>query len=90
VDPLRDSTSRPADEKPFELRLCEIRGRFPQNLIRAFQLEELALEILHPLAFVRRQAGSSALVRLNLADQPTERFHRAAECFRNGSNRRPL
>jgi hypothetical protein len=54
--------------------LCEIRGRFPQDLIRALQLDDLALEILQLLAFVRRQTRAPALVAFGLPHPAAQRF----------------
>jgi len=70
--------------------LCEIRGRLLQNLIRAFQLEVLALEILQLLAFVRRQTRAPALVAFGLPHPSAQRFDRAAEFLGHRSNRGPL
>jgi hypothetical protein len=57
--------------------LCEIRGRLPQDLVRPPQLEDLTLQILHPLASASDRVP--ALVALSLPDPPAERLHRAAQ-----------
>jgi len=44
-----------------ELRLCEICGRFLQNLIGAFQLAILALEFFQSLSLIGGQARTLSI-----------------------------
>jgi hypothetical protein len=58
---------RPSFRSAVELRLREKRGRLPQDLIRAFQLAILALEIFQTLPLVRGEPGALARVTFGLA-----------------------
>jgi hypothetical protein len=70
---------------PVRKRRC-----LAQDLIRAFQLEVLFLELLQVGALVGGQARTFARVALRLPDPPAQRFHRAAQFLSDRSNRRPL
>jgi hypothetical protein len=62
-----------------ELRLCEIRESFLQNLIRAAQLEDFTLELLRGLTYVGRQAGTLAGIPFGQAYPPPQRFDPATD-----------
>ena len=62
-----------------ELRLREIGGGFPQDLIRAPQLAVVALQILQPLTLVSRQTAAHTAVALGLPRPFSEGLGSAAE-----------
>jgi hypothetical protein len=72
-----------------ELRLCEIRGSFLQNPIRAAQLEDFTLELLQGLTYVCRQAGTLTGIPFGLAYSPPQSFDPATDLLGDRSNRRP-
>ena len=57
----------PSLRSAVELRLGKIRGRLPQNLVRALQLADFALQLFQPLALVGRQAGCAGRRRVRPA-----------------------
>ena len=73
-----------------ELRLREIRRCQSQDLVRAPQLDILALELPEPRPFVRRQAGAPADVTLGLPHSAAQRLGLAPDPLGDRSDRRPL
>ena len=71
----------------FELRLGNIRGRFPQDLIRSLELPILALELFEAPSLIRAQARAAARVSLRLAHPSARHFGRAVNtvCCPRGS-----
>src|SRR5690606_9716333 len=68
----------------------EIGGCLAQNLVRAPQLEVLALELLQPLALIARDASPLAGVRLRSPHPLAQGLIRAAELPGDRANRLPL
>src|SRR4030095_5011475 len=68
----------------------KIRRRLPQNLVRALQLDDFALQPFQLRALVGGQAGPLASVTFGLAHPTPERLGGAAGLRRDRGNRRPL
>ena len=83
----------------MNLTITSLGGRAPpsrntpsqsQDLVRAPQLEVLALELLQPRPLVRRQSGPLTRVTLGLPHPVAERLGRAAQLLGNRADRCPL
>jgi len=84
--PRRRSSSRSA----VELRLREIRRRFPQDLIRPAQLTVLPAQIPQLSQLIRAQPRPQPLIRLSPPNPLAQRLGRTPELLRYRTDRRPL
>src|SRR5436190_9370254 len=73
------SMTPPSLRSAVELRLGKIRRRFPEDVICAFQLAHLALQLLQSLPLVGRQAAALARIAFGLAHPPPQCLRRASE-----------